>query len=533
MSEIIGIDPHKATHTAVAIDRGEQPIATQQVVADRCQTQRLLACAASFGFERTWAIESANGLGKPLAQQLLGAGEHVVDVPPTLSARVRLLGSTKAGKNDSNDALSTAIAGLRHCELRTVRVEDHTAVIRLLIDRYDALVSLRTQATRRLHAVLRELIAAGAPRRLSANRAAKLLRSVHPAGLVAVERQRLAVDLLADVRRLDQDIAATRSRITDAVEDSKTTLLELHGIGPIVAADILGHVANPARFATPQRFASNNPTAPIEASPRLGRTIHRGHDRDRAMGATDVGTNQKLKRSPTARPSAGDDQPGPCHGATRCSHRSGECRQPAGVELVVAVGPARQDTEAKGSIGVTGQHLGQRRSHLIVANHEVIPWVRVEGKPGVAKVPGDDPGLVLLVIIDPQLDHRLGCFHDDHATAPSRLRLVARIRLGRPEAVTQELKRRWRGIRQNHRVVERVRKGRHHLEAGRAEGAAPRDSDDRTDADGAHRPAERNEVIARHPENRDAEELVSLPAVTDLVRQVGVAQRPGAAPDHH
>jgi transposase len=161
MSVIIGIDPHKATHTAVAIDRDEQPIARLQVVADRCQTERLLAWAASFGLERTWAIESAKGLGRLLAQQLLGAGEHVVDVPPTLSARVRLLGSTKAAKNDSNDARSTAIAGLRHCELRTVGVEDHHAVIRLLIDRYDGLVSARTQATCRLHVVLRELIAGG------------------------------------------------------------------------------------------------------------------------------------------------------------------------------------------------------------------------------------------------------------------------------------------------------------------------------------------------------------------------------------
>jgi transposase len=127
-------------------------------------------------------------------------------------------------------------------------------------------VSLRTPATCRLHVVLGELIAGGAPRRLSANRAAKLLRNVHPAGPVAVERKRLAVDLLADVRRLNQQIAETRSRITDAVEDSKSTLLELHGVGPIVAAYILGHVANPARFATPQRFASYNGTAPLEAS---------------------------------------------------------------------------------------------------------------------------------------------------------------------------------------------------------------------------------------------------------------------------
>jgi hypothetical protein len=86
------------------------------------------------------------GLGKLLAQQLLGAGEHVVDVAPTLAARVRLLGSIKASKNDPNDALATAIAGLGHCGLRAVRVEDHTAVVRMVIDRYHDLVALRTQA---------------------------------------------------------------------------------------------------------------------------------------------------------------------------------------------------------------------------------------------------------------------------------------------------------------------------------------------------------------------------------------------------
>jgi transposase len=111
MTVIIGIDPHKASHVAVAIDGDEHAIARLEVRAGRGQTQRLLAWAAPLGEERVWAIESADGLGKLLSQQLLAAGEHVVDVPPTLAARVRLLGSAKAGKNDGNDALSTAIAG--------------------------------------------------------------------------------------------------------------------------------------------------------------------------------------------------------------------------------------------------------------------------------------------------------------------------------------------------------------------------------------------------------------------------------------
>ena len=265
MTVIIGIDPHKATHMAVAIDGDEHAIARLEVNADRAQAHRLLAWAAPLGEERTWAIESADGLGKLLSQQLVAAGEHVVDVPPTLAARVRLLGSAKAAKNDDNDALSTAIAGLRHCGLRAVRGDGHSTVLRLRAGRYDDLVSLRTQAACRLHAVLRELVAGGAPRRLSADRAARLLRSVRPEGVVAAERKRVAA-LLADVRRLDRELTAIKVRIREAVDASGTTLLELHGVGPIVAALILAHVGDPARFATPERFASYNGTAPIEAS---------------------------------------------------------------------------------------------------------------------------------------------------------------------------------------------------------------------------------------------------------------------------
>ncbi len=97
-------------------------------------------------------------------------------------------------------------------------------------------------------------------------RAAKLLRGVHPDGIAAVERKRLAGELLADVRRLDRDIATARARVTDAVTASGTSLLEIHGVGPIVAGLILGHVGDPTRFATADRFASYNGTAPIEAS---------------------------------------------------------------------------------------------------------------------------------------------------------------------------------------------------------------------------------------------------------------------------
>ena len=77
---MIGVDPHKRSHTAVAVDPNERVLAELQVRADRCQTERLLAWAAPFQ-ARTWAIEGAGGLGYLLAQQLVAAGEIVVDVP--------------------------------------------------------------------------------------------------------------------------------------------------------------------------------------------------------------------------------------------------------------------------------------------------------------------------------------------------------------------------------------------------------------------------------------------------------------------
>jgi transposase len=251
---------------------------------------------------RRWAIESADGLGKLLAQQLLAAGEDVLDVPPTLAARVRLLGSTKAAKNDPNDALATAIAGLRHCGLRAVRVDDHTAVIRMLVARYDDLTGLRTQAACRLHVTLRELVAGGAPRRLSAARAAKLLRSVRPVGVAEIERKRLAGELLADVGRLDREIAAARGRVTDAVTKSGTTLLELRGVGPIVAGFILGHIGDPARF--PTGSGSRPTTAPPPSRPPAGQPRGTGSTHGATASSTTRCTWRRSPRSATT-PGAG------------------------------------------------------------------------------------------------------------------------------------------------------------------------------------------------------------------------------------
>jgi hypothetical protein len=71
---LIGVDPHKGSHTAVVVDDDEHELGRLKVRADRRQLERMLTVAAPFG-ERTWAIESAGGLGFLLAQQLVAAGE--------------------------------------------------------------------------------------------------------------------------------------------------------------------------------------------------------------------------------------------------------------------------------------------------------------------------------------------------------------------------------------------------------------------------------------------------------------------------
>ena len=112
MTVMIGVDPHKGSHTAVAVDATEQALGELKVRSGPAQLERLLAWAQRFP-TRSWAVENATGLGYLLAQQLVGAGERVVDVQPKLGARVRLLDNQAVNKNDPHDARSVAIAALR------------------------------------------------------------------------------------------------------------------------------------------------------------------------------------------------------------------------------------------------------------------------------------------------------------------------------------------------------------------------------------------------------------------------------------
>jgi hypothetical protein len=177
MTVMIGIDPHKASHTAIAVDDTEEVMAELRVRACRSQTERLREWAAPFG-DRVWAIESAHGLGYLLAQQLVAAGETVVDVPAMLSTQSRLLGSGRAQKNDPNDARSVAIAALRHPGLHRVGRDDHARVLKLLVKRHRDLGRLKNKTACRLHALLMELVPGGMAASMTVTRANTVLDSV-------------------------------------------------------------------------------------------------------------------------------------------------------------------------------------------------------------------------------------------------------------------------------------------------------------------------------------------------------------------
>ena len=273
MQVVIGIDPHKASHTAVALDGAEDQISRVKVRATRRQVDQLVAWAECFE-KRTWAIESAGGLGYLLAQQLVARGEEVLDMPATLASRIRVLATGRSNKNDPNDALSIAIAAFRASNLRSVEAADHSEVLRLLAKRNGDLGSHRTRVLCRLHALLAELAPGGISKELYVSDAERLLAKVTPETPAEQVRYDLALELVDDVRRLDDQTKEWHRRIRVAVKASGTSVTELYGVGPIIAAQLIGYAGDIRRFANRDTFAAYNGTAPIEFSSG-GRVIHR------------------------------------------------------------------------------------------------------------------------------------------------------------------------------------------------------------------------------------------------------------------
>jgi transposase len=261
---VIGIDPHKASWSAAVVDDRHRLLAELRVSASRTGYRELRRLARRWP-NIGWAIEGSNGLGRPLTQRLIDDGVTVIDVPSKLSSRVRELATGHGRKTDQVDARSVAVAALTGTD-RQHRQDEQAETLRLLSDHRAELVRRRTQVINRLHVLLSGLLDGGAPKWLTADHAAALLGRVRRARGARATRRALAVELVAEVRHLDKKIATADKQISDALSQSEPSLLHLPGIGPILAARIIGRVGPLARFPSADHFASYCGTAPIEVS---------------------------------------------------------------------------------------------------------------------------------------------------------------------------------------------------------------------------------------------------------------------------
>ncbi len=262
---IIGMDPHKRSATIEVMASDETVLGGGRYATDAAGYRAMLAVAKRWP-ERTWAVEGCHGIGRHIANRLLADGEHVVDVPPKLSARTRVFATGQGRKTDATDAHSVALVATRMTGLRRVTDDEQLAVLRLLVDRRRSLGEDHTRMVSQLHRLLLELIPGGAKKNLSAAQAKALLAKVRPRDAAGKTRRRVAAELISDLERIYQRKKAADKELNALLAATGTTLTDLHGIGPSGAARLLVEVGDITRFPSKAHFASWNGTAPIDAS---------------------------------------------------------------------------------------------------------------------------------------------------------------------------------------------------------------------------------------------------------------------------
>jgi transposase len=262
---IIGVDPHKLSATIEVVDQHEQLLGQGRFATDQAGYARMRTYAKSWP-DRVWAVEGANGAGRPLAQRLLEAGEQVLDVPAKLAARVRLFDTGHNRKTDARDAHSIAVVAVRTPNLRVLTVDGELEALRMLADRREALTRRRVQTVDRLQALLADLLPGQAKKDISALQAKAMLARVRPRDVAGRTRRRIAAEELAELVAVDAKMKKATAELKSMVLARNSRLMDIRGVGPVVAARILADTGDVARFADRNRFASWTGTAPLDAS---------------------------------------------------------------------------------------------------------------------------------------------------------------------------------------------------------------------------------------------------------------------------
>lgn len=275
MVVMVGIDVHKDTHCAVAIDdAGRQLGKAMTFRATDAGHAQLLRWALREHGQVEFAVEDCRHVSTRLERSLLAALQSVVRVPPKLMALTRTSARTR-GKSDPIDALAIARAALREPNLPRAEHTHASRDIKLLIDHREDLVRNRTGVQNRLRWLLHELDPSIDPKPRQLDTASELDRVQQRLEAVEVTPQtvmvrRIALEQLRDIRELTGRAKAIEKELAALVAAQAPQLLDLPGCGVLTAAKLLGETANPSRFRSEACFAMHAGVAPIPAS--SGRT---------------------------------------------------------------------------------------------------------------------------------------------------------------------------------------------------------------------------------------------------------------------
>jgi transposase len=261
---VIGVDVHKHSLTAVAVDEAGRMLAEATLAA---ANDELIEWASGLGGERLWAIEDCRQLTRALERDLVGVGEQLVRVPPTLMAPERRAGRQR-GKSDPIDALAVARAALREPRLSRPRSDEQPfRELKLLVDHRDDLVDERRRAQQRLRWHLHQLDPALVVPAKTLDRAVHLDRVGRWLARRPSEVQvRVARDLVVRCRQLTRAILELDRELELRTAGTAPALLELPGCGALTAAKLLAEIGPVDRFQTDAQLARHGGVAPLEAS---------------------------------------------------------------------------------------------------------------------------------------------------------------------------------------------------------------------------------------------------------------------------
>lgn len=296
---VLGVDPHKKTHTVVAADEAGRELAVRTFQTTPAGLLELIRWALQFP-QRRWAVEDGRHVAGRLLRELVGAGESVTCVPTKLMAQARA-GARTRGKSDPIDALAVARAAIREPDLPTAHLDPECLDLRLLVDHRERLVARRTADINIVRWDLVDLDPALEPAGKKMTTQKVLRRLIEQLELLpAGVRRDLAIEkverILADTIRINQ----LERDITTRVAPLAPALMALFGTGGLTAAKIMGEVAGIERFATSAKLASHAGIAPIPVwsgkTPR--HRLNRGANRQLNCAVHRIALTQARKHPP-------------------------------------------------------------------------------------------------------------------------------------------------------------------------------------------------------------------------------------------